>query len=101
VAYRFRIFTENGWKHLLKKCVGYQRWRLTESMDCRYKSTPHRVLNHSGQERLSIVLAYDPNPETQVDPKAIYGSDYSGDLEPISCGDYLQWRFNNAFAYRA
>ena len=65
-----------------------------------YKSTPHRVLNHSGRERLSIVLAYDPNPETQVDPKAIYGSDYSGDLEPISCGDYLQWRFNNAFAYR-
>lgn len=64
-----------------------------------YVSTPHRVVNRSGRERLSLVLAWDPNPETQIDPAAVpnAGPDRA---EPISCGDYLLWRFGKAFAYR-
>ena len=65
-----------------------------------YKSTPHRVINSSGYERLSIVLAYDPNPETVIDPRSIMGADYSGDLPAMTCGDYLQRRFKKAFSYR-
>jgi isopenicillin N synthase-like dioxygenase len=65
-----------------------------------YKSTPHRVINSSGYERLSIVLAYDPNPETVIDPRSIMGADYSGDLHAMTCGDYLQRRFKKAFSYR-
>ena len=65
-----------------------------------YKSTPHRVVNSSGQERLSLVFAFDPNPETLIDPREIYGADYEAREPPTTCGDYLIWRFDKAFAYR-
>lgn len=65
-----------------------------------YKSTPHRVVNSSGRERLSLVLAFDPNPETLVDPSQIPGQDTENMEEPITCGDYLIWRFARAFSYR-
>ena len=40
---------------------------LSRWTDGLYKSTPHRVVNQSGKERMSIVLAFDPNPETMVE----------------------------------
>ena len=40
--------------------VGDLLHRWTEGA---YKSTPHRVINSSGRERLSLVLAWDPNPK--------------------------------------
>lgn len=69
------------------------RWTAGE-----YKSTPHRVVNTSGRERLSLVLAFDPNPETIIDANEIPG--LTATEEPITCGDYLSWRFAKAFAYR-
>lgn len=74
---------------------------LTRWTDGFYKSTPHRVINRSGRERLSLVLAYDPNPETVIDSRQIFGADHQAQNEPITCGDYLEWRFNKAFAYRS
>ena len=65
-----------------------------------YRSTPHRVVNSSGRERLSLVLAYDPEPETMIDPRALFGDDVGTAFEPITCGDYLIWRFAKSFAYR-
>lgn len=68
-----------------------------------YPSTPHRVVNQSGKERLSIVLAYDPNPETLIDARQVVGLKGAGAAElapPITCGDYLTWRFGRAFSYR-
>ncbi|MEZ5756893.1 MAG: 2-oxoglutarate and iron-dependent oxygenase domain-containing protein [Emcibacteraceae bacterium] len=62
-----------------------------------YRSTPHRVINRSGRERLSLVLAYDPNPETIIDAVDIFGK---ANEPAISCGDYLAWRFDRAFSYR-
>ena len=66
----------------------------------RYRSTVHRVINTSGRERLSLVLAYDPNFETLVDPNAFCAEGETPHDEPITCGDYLLWRFRKAFAYR-
>ena len=65
-----------------------------------YKSTPHRVTNRSGRERLSLVLAFDPDPHTMIDARDIYGPDSQPQYDPITCGDYLTWRFEKAFAYR-
>ena len=64
-----------------------------------YKSTPHRVVNTSGRERLSLVLAWDPNPETVIDPAQVPGAGPDR-ANRITCGDYLLWRFGKAFAYR-
>ena len=66
----------------------------------RYRSTVHRVINSSGRERLSLVLAYDPNFETLVDPNAFCADGERPHDEPITCGDYLLWRFRKAFSYR-
>ena len=73
---------------------------LSRWTDGAYKSTPHRVINKSGRERLSLVLAFDPNPETLIDARDIYGPDYLAKEAPITCGDYLNWRFARAFSYR-
>ncbi|MEZ5824448.1 MAG: 2-oxoglutarate and iron-dependent oxygenase domain-containing protein [Geminicoccaceae bacterium] len=70
------------------------RWTNDE-----YRSTPHRVVNSSGRERLSLVLAYDPEPQTMIDAHDI-DPDAEARYEPITCGDYLDWRFRKAFAYR-
>jgi len=64
-----------------------------------YKSTPHRVVNSSGRERLSLVLAFDPDPHTVIDANQIPG--LSSAEASITCGDYLQWRFAKAFSYRS
>lgn len=73
---------------------------LSRWTDGAYVSTPHRVMNTSGRERLSLVLAYDPNPETPIDSRAIFGAGHTPKSEPTTCGDYLTARFARAFAYR-
>jgi len=65
-----------------------------------YRSTPHRVVNSSGKERLSLVLAYDPEPETLIDPKALLGGDIETSYQALTCSDYLIRRFAKSFAYR-
>ena len=65
-----------------------------------FRSTPHRVINKSGRVRLSLVLAYDPNFETLVDPRIVCQEGEAPRYEPISCGEYLVWRFRKAFSYR-
>lgn len=74
---------------------------LSRWTDGAYKSTPHRVINSSGKERLSLVLAFDPDPDTVIDARDIFGIGHRTANDPITCGDYLLWRFGRAFTYRA
>ena len=30
----------------------------------------------------------------------VFGQEFAAPDDPITCGDYLTWRFNKAFAYR-
>ncbi len=73
---------------------------LSRWTDGAYKSTPHRVVNSSGRERLSLVLAFDPDPDTLIDARQVFGRDHVAKEAPITCGDYLIWRFKKAFSYR-
>lgn len=66
----------------------------------RFRSPPHRVVNRSGRERLSLVVAYDPSGETLIDPAVVCAAGEEPKFEPITCGDYLTWRFGKAFSYR-
>jgi len=64
----------------------------------RFTSTPHRVVNTSGRERLSIAAFVDPDYATPIDPVPIPGTT---PLYPsVTCGDYILGRFDAAFAYR-
>lgn len=64
------------------------------------RSTPHRVINASGRERLSLVFAYDPNYETPIDPALVCGEGEAPLEPPIRCGDYIQARMDRSFRYR-
>ena len=63
-----------------------------------FKSTPHRVINRSGRERLSIAVFVDPNYETPVVPVCRGGEPPL--YPPVMCGDYIVSRFDASFAYR-
>lgn len=65
-----------------------------------YHSTPHRVVNRSNTERLSLVLAYDPAFDTLIDSNVTCASGEVPKEAPIRCGEYLEWRFRKSFAYR-
>lgn len=64
----------------------------------RFASTPHRVVNRSGHERMSIATFYDPDFSAVIDPRAL------GATQPIypptTAGEHILGRFAAAFAYR-
>jgi len=66
----------------------------------KFLSTPHRVVNRTGVERHSMVLAFDPDFETVVDPSITCAAGEAPKYEPVRCGDYVLGRFDAAFAYR-
>lgn len=63
-----------------------------------FKSTPHRVINQSSRQRLSIGIFVDPNYETEVVPICRNGE--APLFEPVACGDYIVSRYDASFAYR-
>lgn len=64
----------------------------------RFKSTPHRVINRTGRQRLSIAVFVDPNFETPVVPVCRDGE--APQYEPVTCGEYIISRYDASFAYR-
>ena len=65
----------------------------------RMRSARHRVIRPKDEDRLSLVFAYDPNPETLIDA-ADFALGEVSESTAITCGEYLDWRFSQAFAYR-
>jgi isopenicillin N synthase-like dioxygenase len=63
----------------------------------RFRSTPHRVINRSGRERLSCAVFIDPDRDTVIAPVTAGEEPH---YPPVTCGDYVQSRFDAAFAYR-
>ncbi len=64
----------------------------------RFRSTPHRVVNRSGEERLSLAAFVDPQDDCVIEPVCRPGE--APRYEPVRCGDYIRGRFDRAFAYR-
>lgn len=64
----------------------------------RFKSNPHRVVNSSGRERLSIAVFADPDFDTVIEPVVQPGE--AAKYGPVACGDYILGRLDRAFAYR-
>lgn len=64
----------------------------------RFKSTPHRVVNRSGRARYSLAVFVDPDRDTEIAPVVRGGE--AAKYAPVTCGDYVQSRFDAAFAYR-
>lgn len=64
----------------------------------RFKSNPHRVVNSSGRERLSIVVFADPDYDTLIEPVVLPGE--TAKYPPVTCGEYILGRFDKAFSYR-
>ncbi len=72
---------------------------LARWSNSKLRSTPHRVINRSGRERLSIVLAFDPDFDTLIDPSVSCADGEVPGHDTITCGDYLVWRFARSFSY--
>lgn len=64
----------------------------------RFQSTPHAVVNASGQERFSVAVFVDPDWDTEIRPVVLDGD--RAKYEPVRCADYVRERFDKAFAYR-
>jgi isopenicillin N synthase-like dioxygenase len=66
----------------------------------RYASTPHRVINRSGRERLSIATFHDPDYKAVVDPRDLGTPDGECRYEPILAGEHIVGRIERSFGYR-
>jgi isopenicillin N synthase-like dioxygenase len=64
----------------------------------RFRSTPHRVVNRSGAERLSLATFVDPQDDCLIEPVCRPGE--APRYEPVRCGAYIRGRFDKSFAYR-
>lgn len=64
----------------------------------RFASTPHRVVNRSGHERISIATFHDPDFRAPIDPRALGATEPR--YPPITAGGHILERFAAAFAYR-
>ena len=65
-----------------------------------FRSTPHRVINRQSCERYSMVIAWDPNFDTLIDPSMACADGETSLYPPTECGEYVLSRFDSSFSYR-
>lgn len=63
-----------------------------------FRSTPHRVVNRSGRERISLASFVDPDFDSVINPVVKPGE--AARYEPVTCGEYILGRYDKSFAYR-
>jgi len=73
---------------------------LTRWTNNTFRSTPHRVINRKECERYSMVIAWDPNFETLIDPSIACSEGEAPLYPPVECGEYVLSRFDASFSYR-
>jgi isopenicillin N synthase-like dioxygenase len=66
----------------------------------RFASTPHRVVNRSGRERMSIATFHDPDFGAMIDPRELGTPEGEAHHEPVTAGQHILSRFDQAFGYR-
>lgn len=66
----------------------------------RFASTPHRVVNRSGRERISIATFHDPDFGAVIDPRDLGTPEGEARYAPITAGQHILNRFDQAFSYR-
>lgn len=68
----------------------------------RLRSTPHRVVNRSGNRRLSIAVFYDPDTDALIDPRDMgLPAGGAAHYPPVAAGDYIMSRNRISFAHYA
>jgi len=68
--------------------VGDQLQRLTNNL---YISTKHRVINHTGEERISVPFFFSANWESTIDPlKHLVGNEAEKESNNVSAGQVCQ-----------
>ena len=67
----------------------------------RFASTPHRVINASGRDRLSTATFYDPDFTAVVDPRDMnLPAGVAPLYPPVLAGDHIVGRLNQSMGYR-
>ena len=73
---------------------------LTRWSNGRFLSTPHRVINTSGDDRYAIPFFMQPNPDAMLRClPTCFGSNNPPKEEPISCADYCKYYIENNFVH--
>ncbi len=73
---------------------------LTRWSNGRFLSTPHRVINDSGEDRYAIPFFMQPNADAVLEClPTCRGPDNPPREEPITCANYLKWYFESNFAH--